>query len=104
MTLANRVRHLIDGVPDGGSVSLPVECLRAWLAGSEGDLERDMTVANIAELFHRSPVTVRAWIRAGRLRAYRFRGREYRVSSSALEAFVAQERERSGDRERLEED
>ena len=94
MTLANRLRRMIEGIPDGASVSLPVECVRAWVDGSGSDLERDMTVEDVAEFFGRSPVTIRGWIRAGRLRAYRFRGREYRISSSALEELISRERKR----------
>ncbi len=93
MRLANRLRRMIDGMPGEASILLPVACVRAWLATSGNDLEPDLTVADVAELHDRSPVTVRAWIRCGRLRAYRFRGREYRVTRAALEAFQRGERE-----------
>ena len=75
MILANPDRRSIDGVPDGGAVLLPVEQFRALVARSEDGLELDLTVFDVAELFGRSPVTVRAWIRSGRLGAYRFRSR-----------------------------
>lgn len=90
---------MIDGMPGEASISLPVKYVRAWLATPGNDLDLDMTVADVAEFFGRSPVTVRAWIRSGRLRAYQFRGREYRVTSAALEAFVTRERERLSDDE-----
>ena len=94
MTLTDRLRRMIDGMPDAASISLPVECVRAWLATAENELEPDMTVADVAEFFGRSPVTVRAWIRHGRLHAYQFKGRQYRVTRAALEAFQRRERER----------
>ena len=99
MRLADRLRRMIDGMPGEASISLPVKCVRAWLATSGNNLDPDMTVADVAEFFGRSPVTVRAWIRSGRLRAYQFRAREYRVTNAALEAFVTRERERLSDDE-----
>lgn len=95
--LSTRLRRAIEGLPDGTSVTFPVERIRTWVADSKGDVEPDRTVREVAELFGRSPVTVRAWIRAGRLKAYRFRGREYRVSSDALETFIERERSRLTD-------
>ena len=76
-------------------ISLPVDAVREWLKadGSGGGLDHDLTVEDVAAHFDRSPVTIRTWIRKGRLRAYRFRGREYRIPESAVEEF--QERERS---------
>ena len=50
------------------------------------------TVEDVAAFFDRSPVTVRGWIRGGRLRAYRFRGREYRITESAVEEFRQRQR------------
>ncbi|MDE3003385.1 MAG: helix-turn-helix domain-containing protein [Gemmatimonadota bacterium] len=94
-TLDSRLRRLIDGVPDGGMVSLPVERVREWLAEPSAEVERDLMVAEVASFFSRSPVTIRTWIRDGRLRAYRFRGREYRITAAALEAFIRAERPRT---------
>ena len=94
MRIADRIQKMIDGIPDGGSVSLPVDSLRTWLSENPTGIEHDLTVDDVAKFFDRSPVTVRAWIRGGRLGAYRFQGREYRIPESALEEF--QERERNG--------
>ncbi len=46
----------------------------------------------VGEFFHRSPITIRTWIRDGRLEVYHFRGKEYRITHSALEEFQHQER------------
>ena len=57
-------------------------------------LDQDLTVEEVGKFFDCSPITIRAWIREGRLRAYRFQGREYRVCESALEEFQENERGR----------
>ena len=94
MRIADRIQKMIDGMPAGGAVTLPVDSLREWLSEAGTTIEHDLTVDDVAKFFDRSPVTVRAWIRGGRLRAYRFQRREYRIPESALEEF--QDRERNG--------
>ena len=92
MKLSDRLTRMIDGMPDGASVTLPVAEMRAWLNENGSGLDPDLTVEEVGEFFHRSPVTIRAWIRAGRLRAYRFQGREYRIPEAALEELQQKER------------
>ena len=94
MKLSDRLTRMIDGMPDGASITLPVEVVKGWLAENGGGLDHDLTVAEVGKRFQRSSVTIRGWIRDGRLRAYRFHGREYRVCESALEEF--QQKERGG--------
>ena len=60
------------------------------LAAAQG--QEDAQVAEVGEFFNRTPATIRAWIRAGRLEAYLFRGNEYRITRAALEEFQGQER------------
>jgi len=78
--------------PERASIILSVEDVKGWLSenGSGGD--QDLTAKEVGELFDRSPATIRAWIRAGRLDAYLFRGNEYRITHAALEEFQGQER------------
>jgi excisionase family DNA binding protein len=57
-------------------------------------VEPDLTVQQVADLFGKSPQTVRRWIKDRRLSAYTFSGREYRITRRALEEF--QSRERNG--------
>ena len=83
---------MIDGMPDGALVSLQVETVRVWLDEDGPGFEPDLTVGEVAQHFDRSPQTVRTWIRDGRLVAYRFQNKEYRVTRGALADF--QERER----------
>ena len=85
---------MIEGIPDGASVLLPVDTVRTWLHENGSGLDQDLTVEEVGKFFHRSPVTIRTWIRDGRLRAYIFRGREYRATASALEDFQENERGR----------
>lgn len=92
MRIAERIKLMIDGMPEGGSVVLAVDTLRTWLDDSKPGFEADLTVDEVAQFFNRSPITVRAWIRSGELRAYRFKGREYRITHSALEEYQARQR------------
>ncbi len=97
MKLSDRLTRMIDGMPNGASITLPVDTVRDWLNENGSGLDQDLTVEEVGKFFDRSPVTIRTWIRDGRLRAYRFQGREYRVCESALEEF--QEKERGSGKE-----
>ena len=94
MKLADRLMRMIDGLPDGEAIILRVETVKGWLNENGSGLDPDLTVEEVGKFFQRSPVTIRAWIRAGRLEAYLFRGNEYRITHVALEEF--QEGERNG--------
>ena len=83
---------MIDGMPDGGSFILSVEDVKGWLSENRSGLDHDLTVGEVGKFFGRSPATIRAWIRAGLLDAYHFRGNEYRITRAALEEFQGQER------------
>jgi len=55
----------------------------------------DLTIADLAGLFHKRPSTVRAWVERGDFPgAYKLYGKEWRVPMSAVEAF--QDRQRRG--------
>ena len=92
MKLSDRLTRMIDGMPDGASITLPVEVVKGWLTENGGGLDADFTVAEVGKFFHRTPATIRAWIRAGRLEAYLFRGNEYRITHAAVEKLQDQER------------
>jgi len=93
MKLHERLRRAIDGLPKGGLITLPVDAIEEWLGDGVLDVEPDLTVEEVAQLFGRSPTTVRTWIRDQRLGAYRFGGREYRITRRALEEFQKCQRE-----------
>ena len=98
MKLSDRLTRMIDGMPDGAMISLPVDTVREWLNENGSNLDQDLTVDDVAKFFDRSPVTIRTWIRDGRLEAYHFRGKEYRITHSALEEFQDRERNRKQSR------
>lgn len=94
MKLSDRLTRIIDGMPDSASIILSVADVKGWLGENGGGLDHDLTVEEVGKFFDRSPVTIRTWIRNGRLEAYHFRGKEYRITHRAIEKF--QGRERSG--------
>jgi excisionase family DNA binding protein len=91
MRLSDKFRRIVDVMPAGSSVAFPVDTLKVWLESEGGGFDPDLTVKEVAQRFSRSEVTIRGWIRDGVLRAYKFRGREYRIPASALEDFQNKE-------------
>lgn len=102
MTPSEALRAYAEALPRGTVVPVLRELVLELLAGASGDgpvpvqTPADLTVAEVARRFGRAPATVRGWCEEGRLPgAYRFRGKEWRVPQSALEAFEAGERGRA---------
>lgn len=64
----------VRGVPEGGSVTLPVDAVRRWLENgaqgreTPGESPRnpvaDLTVADIADAHDKAPSTVRGWLQS----------------------------------------
>jgi len=53
----------------------------------------DLTIAELAARFHRSPSTIRDWCEHGRLGgAYKLNGRDWRIPQAGVEAFLARQR------------
>ncbi|MBI3122548.1 MAG: helix-turn-helix domain-containing protein [candidate division NC10 bacterium] len=50
--------------------------------------EKPLSTGEVARLLHVSPVTVRCWIRAGKLPAYRVPGGHYRIARSEFRIFL----------------
>ena len=61
--------------------------------GSDPKPQADLSTAEIARMFTKSPQTVRDWIGKGLLEAYRFQGREWRVTPESLQKFIGEQRE-----------
>jgi len=93
MTL-EELRELAARLPPGSSVTLPRDALlEAVGEPSRSQPSADLTVAQLAARFYRSPSTVRAWVEAGRFPdAYKLEGRDWRVPESSLAAFIAAQR------------
>lgn len=53
-----------------------------------GRLEPYVTAAEIAEVLHLSPYTIRSWLRRGVLESSKV-GREFRVKKSVFDAYLA---------------
>lgn len=83
--VTNRLLTTAALLPDGTTVRLKA---RAFELVQERVLRSmaDLTVSDVARIYHVSPSTVRAWIRSGLLEAYRV-GKRYFVTRSAMEAF-----------------
>jgi len=99
-------------LPPGTLVALPREALLDLLGGPgrraggpvevrvqgpeeiPAEVQVDLTVAELAQRFRRSPSTVRQWLESGQLEGYKLFGREWRVPAAAVVAF--QERQRLG--------
>lgn len=97
-SIVGALREICAPLPDGAAVLLPVAWLRAQVTGpaapssSPTELEIDLTVADVARLLGRSSAAVRAWIRAGQLKAYQMQGREYRIRRTDLQVYLDQQR------------
>jgi excisionase family DNA binding protein len=96
MTDLEQLRQAVTLLPAGASVTLTRETLLGALGASAdvcNPVAGDLTVAELAAQFHRSPSTVRAWLEAGRFPgAYKLRDRDWRVPRAAITAFVEQQR------------
>jgi excisionase family DNA binding protein len=94
-SLAERIRAMVSGMPEGSSITLPVDTLRAWLTGVvEDDPLGDLSCEQAGKLVNRSPETIRRWVRQGRLECYKLSGRDYRIPRAALRRFLDAQRER----------
>lgn len=82
--LRDRIRALVDSAPAG--TMIPVSGLAELLEIDPEPLS-DLTVEDVAEIVSRAPSTVRGWCADGKLRAYRFNGREWRITRDALREF-----------------
>ncbi len=61
--------------------------------GSDPGPQADLSTADIARMYGNSQQAVRGWIGRGLLDAYKFQGREWRVTPASLEKFRREQRE-----------
>lgn len=93
---AGGLARAIEGLPDDAELTLRVGWIRAQLGGpapTNGSRPacRDLTAAQVAEELERAPSTVRTWLQSGALEGYKLRGREWRVTRSAVDRFLERE-------------
>jgi excisionase family DNA binding protein len=102
MGITAQLKAIVDGMPPGSSVSLPVDWLRALLAEAEREGEAPeeyLTLAQVAERVGRAESTVRTWCNRGQLEgAFRLNGRDWRVPSGALSKWLSRQQEGDGDK------
>lgn len=98
MSLRTRLQAVVDGLPEGSTVSLPVSWLRGLLeaeakrAGEE--LPELLTLPEVAQVVGRAESTVRTWCNSGRIpQAFRMNGRDWRVPSKALQEWIESQQE-----------
>lgn len=90
------VRDILAELPP--DALLPVRYIRDLLASEAGSDGADLTVKQAGQLLGRSASSVRAWCASGTLEAYRFRGRQWRITREAIAAFQTRERVRHAER------
>ena len=96
MTIRERIQLIVGALSDATNVTLPVAELREWLSEDgaytthdDGEAVTDLTCEDMAAKFGRTAACVRGWCRAGSIPgAYRLNGREWRVPTAGLRAFL----------------
>lgn len=94
MHLGERMRRMLDGMPEEGQITLPVCLLRAWLedetmledatANGASMPHPGFTVAQVAAHIGREESTIRGWVGAGRFPGAFKLGREWRIPREDL--------------------
>ena len=95
MGLRDRLRAIVDPMPAGGSVTLPVDWLRELLdrEGDQGRVGRLLTLDEAAVILGRSASTIRTWCNSGALAgAFKLSGRTWRISEADLQRFIDRQR------------
>lgn len=100
MHIEDRLRAIIDVLPQGSMVTVSVDWIRASLdtGPCKGDLDeqaRDLTVAEVAEVVGRKESTIRTWLGREQIpEAYHLNNRDWRIPRAALQRYL--ERQRNG--------
>ena len=91
MGLVDRLRAIVDGMPDGSAVTLSVDWLRELVdrEGEQDGMGRLLTLAQAGEIVGRSASTIRTWANSSQLEgAFKLNGRDWRIPENALARFV----------------
>ncbi|HVH67002.1 MAG TPA: helix-turn-helix domain-containing protein [Gemmatimonadales bacterium] len=100
MSLADHLRALAERLPPGACLTLTRDGLLGLATEHANDpdqmvMDGDVTIAQLAARFYRSPSTIRGWCECGRFQgAYKLNGRDWRVPVAGVDAFLAEQRGR----------
>ena len=100
MGIIDRLKAIIEGMPQDGAVQLPVAFLSRLIEAEAADsgMGRLLTLEEAGDIVGRSPGTIRTWANSGQLEgAFKLQGRSWRIPESAIQLFV--ERQQSGEYE-----
>jgi hypothetical protein len=91
MSVYKRLASMVENMPPGSSVTLPVDWLRELLE-TEGEGENPdtlLTLGDLAGRMNRAPGTVRTWCNQGLLPgSFKLRNRSWRIPAGALQDFL----------------
>lgn len=99
VSIRSRLEALVDGLPEGSSVTVPTDWLRRLLEQEPTieDRERLYTVAELAARYRRAESTVREWLAADEFpAAFKVHG-SWRVPAEAVAEFERGRRKALGD-------
>lgn len=93
MSLRSHLASVVEGMPEGASVSLPVDWIRSLLEEEpEAGVPELLDLEEVAEIVGRAVSTVRTWCNTGELEgAFKLRGREWKVPREALRRFLEEQ-------------
>lgn len=93
MSISDALRTLAEASPPGTNISVSREVLLSAFSGDSSSpnsgLIKDLTVAQVASHFGRSPGAVREWLNKGFVPgAYKLRGKAWRIPPAALKGLA----------------
>lgn len=98
MRIAERLRQIVDVMPKGSAVSLPVAMVEEWLS-SEEVLEDELDLEEFAAVLRISVSTARDYCARGLVPgAYKRRGRKWMIPHASVSAFRDRQQEVHGNR------
>jgi len=93
MSLRTQLQAMVDGMPPGSSVSLPVDWLQSLLEQEVkrvGDMPDDLlTLEEVGKRLGRAVSTARSWCNSGKIPgAFRLHGKDWRIPTKALQELI----------------
>ncbi len=91
VSIRARLEAMVEGMPEGASVSLPVDWIRELLEEEPppGEVPDLLDLEQASKIVGRAVSTVRTWCNQGEIEeAFKLRGREWRIPRRAFVAFL----------------